>query len=609
MRAKVLGLSALGIASCVAPAPEQKPNVVVILTDDQGYEDISAHGNPILKTPRLDAFRSQSVRLSDFHSAPMSTATRGQLLTGVDALRNGASNVSSGRTFLRPDLPTLSEIFRENGYRTALFGKWHLGETFPYNPENRGFEETLRFPSSHIGSIPDVWGNDYFDDTYIHNGVPESVSGYCTDVFFSRAAQWASDRIDEGSPFFLYLAPNAPHGPFHAPQSYVDSVHERMLKADSLGVHSKRMKDLEVYLAMIECLDWNIGSFLDMLDSKGVSQNTVVIFMTDNGSVLESYVPNPSRRGKKGQMLEGGHRVPCFIRWSGTLEPGDVGGLAQVQDILPTLLDLCGMDAPKGAHFDGVSLAPALLERKLLPDRTLCINYSKMPTFFAYPSPYGTAQARMEETLVLRGPWRLLSDSRLYNIDDDPLQTRDIAQERPDIVQSLRRDARRWWKGLAADANRKGVTYIGIPGVDEVELTSCEWVNVFTDQQSQVLKGTRRNSYWMLEAARPGRYRFELRRWPRQLGIPLRDAPDGGKACDVSSAKILVSFGAPSFEDLESSGSTFSATGKVADGDLCASFELDLPAGPAVLHTWFDDSAKEPLFGAYYVYVSCVRPD
>lgn len=597
----------MGLAACSGPADKILPNVVVILTDDQGYEDLSAHGNPVLRTPCLDSFREQAVRFSDFHSAPMSTATRGQLMTGVDALRNGASNVSSGRTFLRPDLPTMGEIFRDAGYRTALFGKWHLGETFPYNPENRGFEYTLRFPSSHIGSIPDVWGNDYFDDTYICNGKQETVSGYCTDVFFSRASQWVGDCADKGEPFFLYLAPNAPHGPFNAPQPYVDSVHERMLKADSLGVRSKRMKDLEVYLAMIECLDENIGRFLGMLDERGLADNTVVVFMTDNGSVLDTYVPNPSRRGKKGQMYDGGHRVPCFIRWNRGFAGGrDIDGLSEVQDILPTLLDLCGIRPPEGTRFDGVSLAPALREGKPLPERTLCVNYSKMPTMFAYPSPYGTAQARRGETVVMKGSWRLVADRELYNISDDPLQKKDVFSEYPEVVESLRREAGRWWEGVSQDANRKGVTYIGIPGTGDVALTSCEWVNVFTDQQSQVMKGTRRNSYWLLDIAREGRYRFELRRWPRELDMPLRGAPLGGNACDVATAKILIASGASTFEGLEAGGKTVSATRAVSDGDVFSAFEFDLPAGPAVLHTWFDDSAKEPLFGAYYVYVSVV---
>jgi arylsulfatase A-like enzyme len=148
----------------------QRPNVLVIITDDQGYGDLSCHGNPVLKTPNLDRLHAESVRFTDFHVAPMCTPTRGQLLTGVDALRNGAINVSSGRTMLRRDLPTMADVFASSGYRTGLFGKWHLGDTYPYRPQDRGFHESLWFPSSHIGSVPDAWQNDYFNDGYLHNG-------------------------------------------------------------------------------------------------------------------------------------------------------------------------------------------------------------------------------------------------------------------------------------------------------------------------------------------------------------------------------------------------------------------------------------------------------
>ena len=179
---------ALLVAGQVTAA--EKPNVVVLITDDQGYGDLSCHGNPVLKTPNLDKLHSQSVRLTDFHACPMCTPTRGQLLTGQDCLRNGAMNVSSGRTLLRRGIPTMADVFAAGGYRCGQFGKWHLGDNYPYRPHDRGFHESVFFPSSHIGSAPDFWDNDYFDDTYVHNGKREKYSGYCTDVFFGAAMKW-----------------------------------------------------------------------------------------------------------------------------------------------------------------------------------------------------------------------------------------------------------------------------------------------------------------------------------------------------------------------------------------------------------------------------------
>ncbi len=190
---------------------DSKPNVIIVMTDDQGYPELSIHGNPILKTPNLDKFAENSVRFGDFHAAPMCAPTRGQLMTGMDAATNGLVNVSSGRAFLKPELPTMGNIFMANGYSTGVFGKWHLGANYPYRPQDRGFEESVWFSSSHIGSVSDYWGNDYFDDTYWHNGERQKFNGYCTDVFFSEAKKFIENSIEEGKPFFAYIPTNTPH--------------------------------------------------------------------------------------------------------------------------------------------------------------------------------------------------------------------------------------------------------------------------------------------------------------------------------------------------------------------------------------------------------------
>ena len=174
----------------------EKPNVIVIMTDDQGYPELSIHGNPILKTPNLDRFAESSVRFGNFHAAPMCAPTRGQLMTGMDAAANGLVNVSSGRAFLKPELPTMGDIFRANGYKTGVFGKWHLGANYPYRPQDRGFEESVWFSSSHIGSVSDYWGNDYFDDTYRYNGKLQKYNGYCTDVFFGESKKFTENSVE-----------------------------------------------------------------------------------------------------------------------------------------------------------------------------------------------------------------------------------------------------------------------------------------------------------------------------------------------------------------------------------------------------------------------------
>src|SRR5262245_54420608 len=221
-----LGLIPLAFAPFKASAA-QKPNIVLIITDDQGYGELSCHGNPVAKTPHLDQLAKESVRLTDFHVAPMCTPTRGQLLTGVDCLRNGAMNVSSGRTLLRREFPTMAEIFARNSYRTAIFGKWHLGDNYPFRPEDRGFQEAIWFPSSHVSSAADFFNNDYFDDVYCHNGKREAFKGYCTDVFFREATRWMRECTKRKQPFFCYLPLNAPHGPLFVPDHYRDPYRQQ----------------------------------------------------------------------------------------------------------------------------------------------------------------------------------------------------------------------------------------------------------------------------------------------------------------------------------------------------------------------------------------------
>ncbi|HAK97144.1 MAG TPA: hypothetical protein DCM87_19685, partial [Planctomycetes bacterium] len=333
-------------ASAAAAA---RPNVIVVITDDQGYGELSSHGNPVLRTPHLDRLRSESVRFADFHAAPMCTPTRGQLMTGRDALRNGAMNVSSGRTLLRRGIPTMADLFAASGWRTGLFGKWHLGDAYPYRPQDRGFHESIWFPSSHIGSLPDAWENDYFDDTYIHNGRARAFKGYTTDVFFGEAIAWMKAEAAAGRPFFCYLATAAPHGPHFVPdrcrapvRAALEAAREKLASQrpeETRAMDANVERELVSYLAMIADIDEHMGRLEAFLREQGLRENTLLIFLTDNGSTFGPRYFNAGMKGGKTTLWEGGHRVPCFVRWpAGGLRPaGDVGGLTQVQDILPTL--------------------------------------------------------------------------------------------------------------------------------------------------------------------------------------------------------------------------------------------------------------------------------
>ena len=203
-----------------ATAADQPPNVVLIITDDQGYGDISAHGNPILKTPALDVLHGESIRLTNYHVTPTCAPTRGALLSGHYTNRAGPWHTIMGRSMLFEGEATLGEVFEDSGYATGMFGKWHLGDNYPYRPEDRGFQEVVRHGGGGVGQTPDFWDNSYFDDTYFHNGVPEKYEGYCSDVYFDTAKEFIADSVKEEKPFFAYICTNAPHSPFHAEEKY-----------------------------------------------------------------------------------------------------------------------------------------------------------------------------------------------------------------------------------------------------------------------------------------------------------------------------------------------------------------------------------------------------
>ena len=591
-----------------------KPNVIIVMTDDQGYGELSYHGNPVLTTPNLDQLARQSLRFTDFHVAPMCTPTRGQLMTGLDAARNGAVNVSSGRTLLRSELPTMANFFADGGYSTGIFGKWHLGDNYPYRPEDRGFQEAIWFPSSHINSVPDYWGNDYFDDTYIHNGKRERFEGYCTDVFFDKAMGWMKEQADADKPFFTYLPTNAPHGPHWAPQEDIKAMESAFAESKFAGMENRPKERLIRYLAMIRNIDMNMGRLTDFLKKEGLDNNTIVIFTNDNGSTFAPLYYPAGMRGKKRELWEGGHRVSFFIRWpNGAFgNARDIKGLTTVQDVLPTLLDLCGIKPSKSAKFDGISLAPALRGEMPVPeDRMVVINYSRMPGDLNYPSPASPSIVRRDGAAVLWKGWRFMTDTELYDLVSDPMQRKNVIEAYPEVTKKMREHLDTWWDGVKEIANEPQAVMIGNDAENPLKLTSVDWLDVFVDLQRQVREGARKNSYWHLNVDRAGVYEFELRRWPRESDVALADAlplsqvRDGdeylspGVSLPVSSARIFISG-----PDKNERGRVhFRETKKAMQGDKFVTFTTKLDAGPILLHTWFYDQEGNPITGAYYVYV------
>jgi arylsulfatase len=569
-------LLALLLAAPSAPSRRaaDRPNVIIVLTDDNGYGDFSCLGNPVLKTPHMDRLYAESVRLTDFHVAPMCTPTRGQLMTGLDACRSGATSVCAGRSFIRRGIPTMAEIFRGQGYRTAHFGKWHLGDSYPNLPHQRGFEETVYFPGWGITAMADVWQNDNFDGWYRHNGVLKQYKGYCTDVWFDQSMNWMKERREKNEPFLVYLPTNAAHGPHWVPEKY---------KKPYEG------KGPAGFFGMIANIDENMGRLDDFLKESGLRDNTIVILMNDNGGTAGVKLYNAGMRGQKTTYYEGGHRAACFIRWpAGKLRaPGDVDTASQVQDILPTLIECCGLTAPAGGKFDGASLAGLLTGKAAaLPDRMMVVQYGQRPL--------------KGDCAVLWNQWRLVKEKELYDIKADPGQAKDVAASNPEVMNKMQAHYDAWWTEIAKTLDDFSPVSLGADQENPVTLSAADWENVYCDNMQNLRQGVERNAPWHVLIEKDGDYEIALRRWPKEAdaaiaaGVPPFKGVDGGlpagKALPITKARLKVG--------------GFDASKAVGPEDKEVVFRVSLKAGPkTTMQTWFSDSDGKEVCGAYFAYV------
>ncbi len=560
--------------------PDQKPNVIVLLTDDQGYGDLSCHGNPILRTPNLDRLHAESVRLEDFHVAPMCTPTRSQLLTGQDALRNGATFVCMGRSLMDPALPTMADIFAANGYRTGHFGKWHLGDNYPYRPQDRGFDTTVYHPAWGITSAADYFENDYFDPYVRRGDAIEQLEGYCTDIWFDETINWIDQ--DRDAPFFAYLATNTPHGPLWVPDQY------RQPYLDHVDY------DVASFFGMIANIDENIGRLDAYLTETGLRDNTMLVFMGDNGTATGENVYNAGMRGKKRSLYEGGHRVPCFIRWpsGGLVGPRQIDKPTQCQDVLPTLIDLCDLEGPVPKEFDGISLTATLHENEPIADRMLFVQYG-------HTSDGWSGETRRGDAAVIWNTWRLVGDE-LFDLARDPGQATDLAGEHPEVRTAMRNQYDAWWDRLGGNLDSYHPITIGSDHENPTRLCSCDWAYVYCDNPGNIRGGVMDSGVWHLIAEQAGTYAFSLYRWPEESELPVSASAPEMQAIDGSlpAGKTL-----PVAQAWIQAGD-FQSDAVVAPEDRCATFSAQLSAGPTTLKTWWLDSLGNKLAGAYYVSVN-----
>ncbi|PHR95456.1 MAG: hypothetical protein COA78_30080 [Blastopirellula sp.] len=474
---------------------------------------------------------------------------------------------------------TMANVFAANGYRTGIFGKWHLGDYYPHRAIDRGFQEAVVHGGGAITTVGDIWGNDYFDDRYFHNGKKTQYKGFCTDVWFNEATRFILESQAKGKPFFCYLPTNIPHGPHYA--------HEEYAKRFEGKPHPQ-------LFAALAHFDNRVGEMRSMLRDNGLAENTIFIYCTDNGSP-RSYaggIFNAGMTGGKGSSYEGGHRVPCFIHWpTGKLTGGrDVNQLSAHLDILPTLVDLCRLQTPKNYQTDGISLKPVLdsVTNNLGP-RVLVESFK------------GT---------VMTKRWRLMRDPRskkhpeldgqlLYDMSADPSQQNDVAQEHPEVVSRLNVVLERV---NAKNDNRQQRYIIGSDEQNPVEFSPSSWSERISTWQKGIRIGTPGAVPIFAEVEIPGIYRFSLRRWPVEMDTPIRSAPeltvpDGfegktktekGMALPIVKARLKV----PGFEK----------TIEVTDDMTEAVFTVSLKKGDCdILAEFFADDGKE--YGAYFLSV------
>ncbi len=590
---------------------QKRPNVILVLTDDQGYGDLACHGNDIIQTPYIDKFWGESVRFTNYHVGPTCAPTRAGLITGHYANSTGVWHTIGGRSLLRRQEWTIADAMRGSDYKTAIFGKWHLGDEHPYLPQDRGFGKTLIHKGGGISQSPDYWGNDYFDDTYFEDGRPVKFEGYCTDVWFDSAMKFIEQNRD--NPFLCCITPNAPHSPYNVPRKYSDLYQGRV------------PSDRASFYGMITNIDENFGRLREKLRSLGIEDNTILVFMTDNGTSCGARIDddgfvvdgfNADMRGTKAWPYDGGHRTPFFIRWpgGGIDKPRDINNLSANVDFMPTILDLCGID-PGSRTFHGTSLKP-LLYGGHWQDRIMVTDSQRL-----------TRPVKWRLSCVMDDNYRLINGRQLYDVSKDSQQRNDISAAFPEIVSKMRCEYEKWWQLVSVQIDDEIPISIGTEstttlcchdwrcaGADDDRIQenlhnmkfddcSCPW------HQGHIRQAMIAVGYWEIDVKQSGNYTVELRRWPKESGHRLKDGFSGD---DVKWCRDLVP---QSSHWLYENGKSIDITAaglkinddeyvsKVTENDHSVKFEIFIKQGAAHLQASFTLSDKTTL-GAYYVYIS-----
>jgi arylsulfatase A-like enzyme len=438
----------------------QHPNVLLIITDDQGYGDLGITGNPHLKTPVIDNLARQSIRMNNFYVCPVCAPTRSSLMTGRYSLRTGIHDTYNGGAIMSSSEITIAEMLKDAGYKTGIFGKWHLGDNYPSRPGDQGFEESVIHLSGGMGQVGDITtyfkgDSSYFDPVLWHNGKQQSYRGYCSDIFASQAINFINSNSE--APFFCYLSFNAPHTPLQVPDKYYRMFRDidpasgfETNKRPFPKMSPNNKEDARKVYAMVKNLDDNIGNVLKTLDDLGLTKNTIVIFMTDNGPQQTRY--NAGMRGLKSSVYRGGVRVPFFIRYPESLKGDrDISITAANIDVLPTIADLCNAKIPTDRKIDGKSLIP-LLKGADVPwaERSLFFYWTRK-----YPELYNNvALQKGKYKLVGHTDFNAaISDFELFDIELDPFEQNNIIDKSEVLASEMKKELDSYFYELVNSPN------------------------------------------------------------------------------------------------------------------------------------------------------------
>ena len=484
---------------CIPAADDPRssaPNVILIMTDDQGWAQVGFHGNPYIRTPTLDRMAAESTEFTQFYVEPKCAPTRAALLTGRHGYRSGVVDTYLGRTLLDPAAVTLAELLSEHGYATGIFGKWHLGDNYPLRPMDQGFQETLVHRGGGLGQPAGPPGNTYWDPVLEHNGESKKYEGYCTRVFTDGLIEFI--RVNRDRPFFGYLATNVPHGPFDVDEEWIEPYREMGLPERTARVYG-----------MIEEFDQNLDRLLGELDALGLAERTIVVFLTDNGPTQQTFTAGLKER--KGSAYDGGTRVPFLFRWPEQVEAGrQVDRIAAHIDVVPTLLEAAGVGTPF-QPFDGVSLWPLLSGATApdnWPDRTIYLQNHRGDI----PQLNRNASARTQRWKIVQplgkatDPMPPGAEFELYDMSVDPGETNNLAGEHPEIVEKMRRGYEEWFRDVSSRGFEPVRIHLGSPREPRTTLSRFDWRGDYDERAGEAALG-----YWPIVIEQQGRYDLVLR--------------------------------------------------------------------------------------------------